>query len=68
MSPLVVTLRVRQGRPSWGAFPAAGLIAASKGRSLDASGVMVWVLEATFFPQARQLWDEAAKGDTEGGV
>ena len=32
------------------------------------SGAMVWGLEATSFRQARQLCDEAAKGDGEGGV
>ena len=32
------------------------------------SGTMVWGLEATSFRQARQLWDEAAKGDGEGVV
>ena len=29
---------------------------------------MVWGLEATSFRQARQMWDEAATGDGEGGV
>ena len=29
---------------------------------------MVWGLEATSFRQARQMSDEAAKGDGEGGI
>ena len=29
---------------------------------------MVWGLQATSFRQARQMWDEAAKGDGEGGI
>ena len=29
---------------------------------------MVWGLEATSFRQAGQMWDEAAKGDGDGGI
>ena len=38
------------------------------GGSPDALGAMVWGPEATSFRQAKQMWDEAANGDGEGGV
>ena len=41
---------------------------ASSGVSPDTQGTMVWGLEATSFRQAKEMWDEVAKGDGEGGV